>query len=409
MKIRRTSLLVLGAAGLLVVVALWLFQTSPAAESRREVEAKRAAATDAGPTALPPTVTVDSVVARAEPARSIVDVSGELEAVRRSVIGAEVGGRVIEIAVDDHQQVDAGQVLVRLDTDLARAAVARARAALASAEARRSLADAELARRQELSQKGVASAAELDRAESEAQTGEAAVAEARAALLDAETRLAKMNIRAPFAGTVGEIDLEPGAYVGPGAPVTTLVDISAVELVVGVSDEEILALRPGDEARIEVDVFPGREFVGTVQRPGRAPDETTRKYPVPVRLPNPDGALLPGMLGKVRFTLGDGHLALRVPRRAVLREFDLEYLFVLEPTDERATATARRRRVRTIPVPFHPELLEVVEGLEAEEAVATTGARDLRDGLAVRTRPAHGGRGVASPPAPEIARDREAS
>nr|MDJ0789566.1 efflux RND transporter periplasmic adaptor subunit [Myxococcota bacterium] len=273
----------------------------------------------------------------------------------------------------------------RLKPELPRAAVARARAALQSAEARLELASAELRRQQNLKGQGVASDSEFDRTQSEARTAEASVAEARASLLDAETRLAKTEIRAPFSGVVGVIDLEPGAYVRAGDPVAELADLTEIEVSVGVGDQEVLAIQAGDAVVLRVDALGGRAFEGRVQRPGRTPDSTTRKYPVPIRVPNPEGELLPGMLGTVTFSLGEPRSVLRIPRRAVQREFDLEYLYVLDGADSAGTRV-ERRRVRTEPVPFRPELLEIREGLDVGERIAVSSLRDLRGGELVRTR-----------------------
>ncbi|MDJ0865889.1 MAG: efflux RND transporter periplasmic adaptor subunit [Myxococcota bacterium] len=392
------SAVVLGLAGGLVVLALWLFRTSPAAEAQRAAEERRAAAREqpdaqgeaapvGQPEAGPPSLVVDAVTVRAAPARLRVERTGMLEARRTVVIGAEVAGRVVEVPSEEHTAVGAGEVIVRLDPALPRVAVERAQAALLSAEASARLARAELARSQELTRKGVTSSAAQERAEAEERTGDAAVAQARAALHDAETRLEKTEIRAPFAGVLSSLDLEPGAYLRPGDRVAELADLAEIEIEVGVSDEEILALRDGDPAGVTVEALPGQRFAGRVHRPGRTADARTRKYPVPVRVPNPDGALLPGMLGTVTFELGGEQPALRVPRRAVGREFDLEFVYVLEaPDGEAVSARAQRRRVATRPVPFRPELLEVRDGLEPGERVALSGLRELRDGLLVRVR-----------------------
>lgn len=381
-------LVVLSLAGLLAVAAFVLLRTSPDAGSTRETETRRGGSEAPAGTAAParPTVTVDAVTVVPSEARTEVDVSGVLEPVRHVVIGAEVSGRVVSIEAREHTGVEEGELLVRLDLALPRAAVARARAALLRAEATERLAAAERARQQNLSRQGVASTAELERAESEAKSASAQVAEARAALLDAETRLAKTEIRAPFAGVVSSLDLEPGAYLNPGEPVAELADISEVEIEVGLSDREILAVADGDAVGVTVEALSGRRFEGRVVDPGRTADPQTRKYPVAVRVPNPDERLLPGMLGTVHFELGDARPVLRVPRRSVFSEFDLDYVYVLEPSPEGAFAVARRRRVTTRAVPFRPDRVDVTTGLEAGEQVATSGIGDLREGLLVQVR-----------------------
>ncbi len=380
-----TRVLVFGAAAAFVVLAIILLSTSPAARTAREVEERRAAAQAEGTTPKAvPSVTVDATTVSPVSAKTTVDVAGVLNPVREVVIGAEIGGRVIAIDAEEHTPVEQGEILVRLDPALPEAAVEQARASLLRAEASARLARSEVARQRELSRQGVASASELDRAESQDQTSDAEVAQARAALNDAETRLAKTEIRAPFGGVVSALDLEPGAYLAPGMAVAELADLGEVEIEVGLSDQEILAVSDRMPVRVSVEALPGRWFDGHVVNPGRTADAQTRKYPVAVRVPNSDGTLLPGMLGTVRFELGDARPVLRIPRRSVSREFELEYLYVLEPAD--GGDTARQRRVKTRPVAFQPELLEITDGVEAGERIATSGVAALRDGQLVRVR-----------------------
>ncbi|UCE87270.1 MAG: efflux RND transporter periplasmic adaptor subunit [Deltaproteobacteria bacterium] len=383
----RVPALVLCVAAGVLALGAWLLHTSPAARLEREKATLRTDVGDGPARAAPPVVSVDGFLARAVDARLVAEVSGVLEPVRSVVKGAELAGAVVEVAVEENARVEAGDLLVRLDPALAEAAVERARAATRQAEAAERLARAELRRQQNLSRGGVNSAAELDRAETEARRTAARVAEARAQLLDAETRLAKTRIEAPFAGVVHQFDLEPGAYLQPGQPVAEIVDLSEIEIEVGVSDRQILALEDGAPVRVAVDVYPGEWFEGRILRRGRAPDAATKQYAVPVRIANSDERLLPGMLGRVRFELGDARPTLRVPRRAVLREFELDYVYTLEPVDgEDGVALVRRRLVQTRPVPFRPDLVEVRSGLESGRQIAISGLRELREGLRVRVR-----------------------
>jgi multidrug efflux pump subunit AcrA (membrane-fusion protein) len=88
------------------------------------------------------------------------------------------------------------------------------------------------------------------------------------------------------------------------------------------------------------------------------------------------------MLGRVRFSVGDSSPAIWIPRRALQREFELDYVYVLE--GDPSTPTVRRRRVKTRPVPFRPDLIDVLEGLEDAERVVVSGVRELREGQRVR-------------------------
>ncbi len=387
----------LGAAGCLIAASFWLNATSPDSTAGEQQEA---AERDAG--GPRPVVTIDAYAVTASDARNVVEVAGVLAARRMVDIAAEIEGRVERVDAQDHTHVQAGQLLVELDSSLHEAAVMRAGAAVLRAQAGDRLAQAELSRQRDLSVRGASSGSAFDRAESEASSSAAQVAESQAALVEARTRLAKTRIEAPFAGIVSAIGVDPGAYLRPGDPIAQLADLSEIEIEVGVGEQEILSLRDADRVRVAVDAVPGQWFDGRIDRTGRLPDPKTRKYPVPVRVPNPDERLLPGMLGTVRFELGDERTAIRVPRRAVVREFDLEHVFVVNRTKgKKDEATVERRRIVSRRIGFRPDLLEVESGLKAGERIAISGIRGLADGLPVRTQERRPAELAGSPPASE--------
>lgn len=331
-------------------------------------------------------VQVEARAVRAETVRLEADLAAVLGPARSVRIAAEVEGRVVEVPVDEHTEVDAGELLVQVERSLLEAAAARAEAAVGRAQANYQLAQLELERQRGLADRRVGSEAELDRARSTERARLAELREAEAARDDARVRLAKASIRAPFAGVVSRLDLEPGSYLRPGDFVAELLDLAEIEIEVGLTDRQVVEVRAGDAVALEVDVFPGERFDGAVERVGRAPHAETQKYPVQVRVSNTARRLLPGMLGRVRFELGAARRAIRIPRRATQREYDLDYVFVLDGRPDAPVAV--RRRIVARPVPFRPDLIEVAEGLREGERIATSGVRDLRDGLAVRVRPA---------------------
>ena len=167
-------------------------------------------------------------------------------------VAAEVPGRVVLVAVTEHQRVRAGDLLVRLDPEPYRVALERARAELAAArnrlaearaaaeaaeaevraaEAERRDAERELARTRALAERGAASRSALDRAEAAREAAVARLAAARlraraaaarvaddapvraaeAAVAAAELDLARVEVRAPFDGVVGRKSAWPGA------------------------------------------------------------------------------------------------------------------------------------------------------------------------------------------------------
>ncbi len=394
--LRRVPMTVFASAGLLMLAAFFLYRSSPTAQASRERDKKLAAAIDSGPTqgnlSSPGrvAVVVDGFLVTSIDARVRVHISGSLEAVRTSLIGSEASGRVVSVEALENMPIADGATLVQLDTELAAAALERARAGVVRAESVHSLATQEHGRQSNLSGRGIASDASFDRTLSEEASTQAMLAEAHAQLAEAQVQLDKTRITAPFAGVVSELDLEPGSYVRAGDAVARLSDFSQVEVEVGVDDRQILALRVGDTVKLAVDAYPGEKFDGVVHSLGRTPDPVTHKYPVPVRFANPGEKLLPGMLGRVRFVIGDTGRALRIPRRASVREFEIDYVYVLAASDSgdanNDEVVAMRRRVIIRPVPFRPELIDVSTGLAEGEIIAVSGLNELRDGITVRLR-----------------------
>jgi len=91
--------------------------------------------------------------------------------------------------------------------------------------------------------------------------------------------------------------------------------------------------------------------------------------------------MFPGMLAHALLEVGRVP-AIRLPVRALIREFELDYVFVID-----ADNRARRLRVVTRPVPFRPDQFEVREGLEEGQRVAVSGVSQLREGLAMEAAP----------------------
>ena len=375
----RVRLAVLSLAAISFVVGFVLFSTS-----------ERGAPPETPDGAVPiraaePAVEIRALTVETGVEPVSVEVTGVVEPIRSVVVAAEVEGRVIEVPAEEHAPVSAGDVLVRIDPVLLRAAVHRAEAEVERERAAHELAELELARERGLARRKVTSDAALDRSEAKARSSGAAVLVARAGLEDARARLERSEVRAPFGGYVQRLDLDPGAYVRPGSEVAELIDLSTVEVRVEVTDREVVVLRPGDPVTVEVAVYSGEKFHGIIEAVGRAADSRVHKYPVTVRVSNDQERLLPGMIATVRLTLLPTE-TLRIPRGAVRREFELEYVFTLEP-DVNGWARARRRRVVTRSVPFAPSIVEVVSGLREGERIAVSGARELRDGLRVHVGP----------------------
>lgn len=223
---------------------------------------------------------------------STVTTSGSIRAMRSVDISSDVMGRVTQVNVIEGEDVEQGQVLLRLDPSQLRASVSRAEAALSQAEAqavqqRANLLqaerewervtglqnrDASLVSRQQVED------AEIRREVAEANVSSATfgVAQARASLEEIQDQLSKTTIVAPISGKVTRLSIEEGetAVVGtmnnPGSLLLTISDLSVIEAVMAVDETAIPEIEVGDSAIIRLDAFPGRTFSGFVSEIGNS-------------------------------------------------------------------------------------------------------------------------------------------
>ncbi len=221
-----------------------------------------------------------------------VTASGNVRARRSVDISSDVMGRVAELTVEEGDEVEEGQVLLRLDQTQLRAALSRSRAALSQARAQEAQRQASMIRAERefervetlwsrdstlVSRRQLDEArANLDVARAQLTAAEHGVEQAVAAVEEAEDQLGKTVLRAPISGTVTRLNIEEGetAVVGtmnnPGSLLLTVSDLSVVEAVLEVDETDIPEIAPGDSAVVEIDAFPDQAFSGRVTKIGNS-------------------------------------------------------------------------------------------------------------------------------------------
>jgi HlyD family secretion protein len=218
---------------------------------------------------------------------SVVTASGFIQPKRKVDISADISGRVIQLAVEEGQWVNRGDLLLRIDPTTYQAAVRRAEATVAQAQAQSSQARANLLkaqadfRRAEQLSRGdnLISAADLDQARTQLAVADAqyeaarfGVAQAQAMLSEAQESLRKTTITAPMSGRVTRLNIEEGetAIVGtmnnPGSLLLTIADLSEMEARVKVDETDVPHINFGDSVSVRIDAFPNRDFPGRVTR-----------------------------------------------------------------------------------------------------------------------------------------------
>lgn len=287
---------------------------------------------------------------------------GTAQANESVTLTAKVTETVTRINFEDGDYVEAGAVLVDLS---GRAEVAQLEAAQATYVETSKQHD----RLVELVKQGTIPRSQLDT--------QVAIRDAARARADAiRAALADRIITAPFSGVLGFRRVSPGALVTPGSVITTLDDISIIKLDFAIPESFLRVLEPGQSIRARSDSFPDRVFVGQVSAIGSRVDPLTRAVPVRAEIPNPDGALHPGMLLSVRL-LQPPRQTLAVPEIAIVQVGTQAFVFRLDADNTahqvEVELGARRRGE-----------VEVLAGLEAGDRIVVDGTVKLRDGSKVR-------------------------
>ena len=226
-----------------------------------------------------------------------IQMRGRTEAGRQVAVRAETTGRIVALPATEGSEVAANDLLCRLEDAGRSAALAEAEAA-----ATRVRADADAAER--LFAEGFAASAQRDAARAALRGAEAALERARKAAADGE-------VRAPIAGTVSSVPVEPGDVLPAGSVCAVVSDLSTVVIAGELGAAEAASVRVGDPADARVN---GEEVTARVRFVSTVADPATRAFRVELEA---DQSLRDGLSATARIDAAPSAASL-VPRGAVV-------------------------------------------------------------------------------------------
>lgn len=379
---RRTLALTFGVLAFVVVLA-WLFITR-------------------GP--LAPVGIENARVVRMNIEPSLFGI-GTVEARLAYSVGPTQPGRVLRVLVDQGDAVKAGQLLAEMDpvdldkrAEASASAVARSKQALQAAhaqlaelESREKLAQANLARYQELQQKNFIAREMLESRRHEANAATAALAAARANAEGAARDVSRANaelqgivsvrgsyrLQSPVDGMVIAREAEPGSAVVAGQTVLRLVKPSSLWVRARIDQSRAAGIALDQPAGIVMRSAPGAAVPGRVARIELQSDTVTEERVVDVAFDAPPARLYLGELAEVTIQLPGARDALAVPSAAVTR---------LNGRTGVWQAVDGRARFKPVRVGTQSQdgLIQVLSGLVSGEEVIAYSAKQLDDGVRVR-------------------------
>jgi len=238
----------------------------------------------------------------------LVSATGKIQPEVQVKINAEVSGEIITLAVREGQRVSKGQLLVRIKPDAYQAGMERALASTAMSEANLHKAEADYKRTKDLYAKQLVSDAEIELSKASFESASAAFNQSQASLKEAKDTYSKTSIYSPMDGVVSQLISELGERVSgstftQGTQIMTIADLSRMEARVDVGENDVVLVTVGDTAKVEVDSYPERKFIGTVSQiantaksRGLGTQDEVTNFEVRIRVVTPPGvSFRPGM------------------------------------------------------------------------------------------------------------------
>ena len=347
-----------------------------------------------------------------------VEVVGSLEPDEEVTVFAQVSGYVEKVLADLGDKVKAGQPLLQLDQADFRLQVQKAEAILRQTQAKLGAADGKetltddqqsavrqaranyedaalwYERMQSLHQEKAVSRNDVDTARAKRDALKATLdgamdqvrslrdqlKEQQAVLGLARRNFGYTIIRAPIDGSIKQRDVSIGQYIAGGSmqntKLLTMVRDDPLKLKASVPERFQGQIRPGQEVKLQIEAYPGRDFTGTVTRVGPAIFSDTRTFPIEARIPNREGSLKPGSFAKARVQIRVDRAVPFVPEEAVYYFVGVTKAFVVKggAVEERQVKAGDRQ----------DGLVEVIEGVVPGELVATSRLSQLFGGAAVQ-------------------------
>ncbi len=306
-----------------------------------------------------PPVPVEMVTPTIMPAKNAFSTTGVLESIASATMTPEVAGRISELNFDDGSEVQEGQVLFRIEDNLLKAELRKAKVQFDNSVLN-------FDRIQAIRATGSGSQSDLDAARTQLELD-------KANLDYLNARVEQLSIKAPFPGVVGLSKVEVGDYVVPGQALINLERMDRLKVDFKIPEVMLSKVNTGQSIDVMIDGTEG-VFKGTVIAIDPRIDQTHAIH-LRARMKNEAMTLRPGMFAKIKLIFSQEKHALWVPEYAVALDQDSAYVYVIE--EDKAIKQPVTVGLR------ENAMVEIVEGLKREQNVANSGLNRLYDGAAV--------------------------
>ena len=319
----------------------------------------------------------------------VVTASGKIQPEVQVKINAEVSGEIIALPVREGDEVRKGQLLVKIKPDAYQAQYERSEAVLRINEANLRKAEAEFRRMSEMYNKQLVADAEFDIAKASYESAKASFDQSSASVRESKETLDKTTIYSPMTGVVSQLLSEIGERVSGstftrGTEIMTIADLARMEARVEVGENDVVLVALADTAKIEVDAYPDRTFIGKVTQiantatsTGLGTQEEITNFEVRILIDQPDSVVFrPGMSMTADIETETHREVWAVPIQSVTVRMPKEEG---PPPEEEVAEGEARAEIRNAKEPPKVEAQEVIFVAKDGKAVSIPVKRGISD------------------------------
>jgi len=287
---------------------------------------------------------------------------GSLRSDESVVIRPEVAGRIAEILFQEGKPVRKGAPMVRFDASIQQAELQQAAANL-------NLSKNKFDRAVDLQNKGFISSQAKDEADNNYKVAQASYDLALA-------KLSKLEIKAPFSGTVGLRLVSIGDYIRDGQDIANLESLDPLKVDFRVPEIFLKQVASGQALQVNLDAFPNQAFEGKVLAINPLLDANGRSIVIRAVIKNADARLRPGMFARVRLLTSDVQDAITIPEQALMPQGEEFYVF--------RVSEGRAMRIKVEIGQRREGVVEILRGVGKDDVIVTAGQLKIRDGAVVK-------------------------
>ncbi|MES2310460.1 MAG: efflux RND transporter periplasmic adaptor subunit [Verrucomicrobiota bacterium] len=318
----------------------------------------------------PPAQTITTFQVKSETWHSELSAIGTFYAVQGVTISSEEAGKIVKINFESGQEVKQGDVLVQLDTSVEEAQ-------LNASHAMRDLAQTTHERTSKLLKEQAVTTSEFDEAQAKLKQTEAEVS-------TLEATIRHKTISAPFTGRLGIRLAQLGQFISPGTPLVNLQTLHPIYLNFSLPQNSVSQIKVGQNVTVTVDPYPGKRIEGKLSAIQPEIDPQTRNLNLQATFTNDDETLLPGMFGNVHLELNLNTKALVIPQTCIQYAPYGDAVYIIEKSPNAAADAPLVARQQFVKLGVtQGDWVQVLEGLQEGQEIATTGVFKLRQGSTV--------------------------